>query len=125
MTRDIHTLVQMTEDLLPSHLLWLRRAGARRGEVHLSATIALVVLFALGVIGLAIGISQAETLSAMVDDETGCLALFALTVAVIATGAVTAFIMWLTAPAPIAAKVVTGLLSERALLLARARFPRG
>jgi hypothetical protein len=90
----------MVEDLLSNHRLPSPEVVAPRPrrKLQLSTTISLVVLFALAVIAVSIGIAQAETLSAMVDDETGRLALFGLIFGVVATGGVTAFVMWMTAP---------------------------
>jgi hypothetical protein len=92
----------MIEDLTPHGRLPVRYAPHRRGaeKIQLSTTIALLVLFALGVIAVSIGIAQAETLGAMVEDEDGRLALFGLILVVVATGGITATVMWLTAPAP-------------------------
>jgi len=92
--------VQMTQDLLSHHRRPLPDVVPHSSEWKLqpTTTIALVVLFALVVIAVSIGIAQAETLGAMVDDETGRLALFGLIFGVVATGAVTALVMWLTAP---------------------------
>ena len=90
----------MTKDLLsPSRPLLPAAAAPRpRRKLQLSTTIALVVLFALAVIAVSIGIAQADTLGAMVDDETGRLALFGLICVVIMTGSITAIGMWVTAP---------------------------
>jgi hypothetical protein len=90
----------MFEDLLFNHRPPSLEAVAPHPgpKLQLSTTISLVVLFALVVIAVSIGIAQADTLSAMVDDETGRLALFGLIFGVIATGGVTAFVMWMTAP---------------------------
>ena len=44
--------------------------------------------------------TQADTLTAMVDDEAGRLALFGLVALVVFIGGLTAMVMWLTAPAP-------------------------
>jgi hypothetical protein len=90
----------MVQDLLSNHRLPSPEVVAPhpRPKLQLSTTISLVVLFALAVISVSIGIAQADTLSAMVDDETGRLALFGLTFGVVATGGVTAFVMWMTAP---------------------------
>ena len=90
----------MTEDLLSNHRLAMPGAVALRArrKLQLSTTISLVVLFALAVIAVSIGIAQAETLGAMVDDETGRLALFGLICVVVMTGGITAIGMWLTAP---------------------------
>jgi hypothetical protein len=91
----------MIEDLL------LERAPApypparRKRSLQLSTTIALLVSFALAVIAVSIGIAQADTLSAMVDDEDGRLALFGLVSLIVMAGGVTATVMWLTAPAPL------------------------
>jgi hypothetical protein len=59
-----------------------------------------VVLFALVVIAISIGIAQADTLTAMVDDEAGRLALVGLVALIAFAGCLTAGVMWLTAPAP-------------------------
>jgi hypothetical protein len=91
----------MTENLTPHDRLSLRYARARRaGRIQLSTTIAVVVLFALAVIAVSIGIAQADTLGAMVEDETGRRALFGLVLAIGSTGGITATMMWLTAPTP-------------------------
>jgi hypothetical protein len=92
----------MTEDLTSLSRLPARYALARRGpkKIQPSTAIALVVLFALAVIVVSIGIAQAETLGAMVEDETGRLALFGLTFVILAVGGITAAMMWLTAPGP-------------------------
>ena len=92
--------VQMTEDLLSNHPLPMPDIIARRTgrKIQLSTTIALVVLFALAVITVSIGIAQADTLGAMIDDETGQLALFGLIFGVVGTGGVMAVVMWMTAP---------------------------
>jgi hypothetical protein len=92
----------MTEDLLSHHRRPLPDVVAHQSEWKLqpTTTIALVVLFALVVIAISIGIAQAETLGAMVDDETGRLALVGLIFGIVATGGVTALVMWLTAPNP-------------------------
>lgn len=120
-------LGQMTEYLLPNRRVAMRAAPAparRLDDVDLSTTIALVVLFAVAVIAIAIGIAQADALQDMVDDESGRLALCGLILGIVMIGAITAAIMWVTAPAAETAKVRAGLASERALALARARFPR-
>src|ERR671937_1427123 len=92
----------MTEDLLAPDAVPARYPLARRGarKLQLSTTIALLVLFALAVIVVSIGIAQAETLGAMVEDETGRLALLGLTFGVVTLGGITACVMWLTAPGP-------------------------
>jgi hypothetical protein len=92
----------MNEIVLSNDRLADRDTLARRvgGKLQLSTTIALVVLLALAVIAVSIGIAQAETLGAMVDDEIGRLALFGLVLAIIMTGGITATIMWATAPLP-------------------------
>jgi hypothetical protein len=91
----------MTENPIPHDRLSLRYARARRGagRIQLSTTIAVVVLFALAVIAVSIGIAQADTLGAMVEDEAGRLALLALVLVIGTTGGITATMMWLTAPA--------------------------
>ena len=76
-------------------------APAAVAHIPISATIALVVAVALAVIAASIGIVQAETLSAMVEDEVGRLALFVLIVCIVIAGCITAVIMWLTAPTPV------------------------
>lgn len=80
----------------------VRYAPVRRalGRIHVSTAIVLIVLFALAVILVSIGIAQADTLSAMVEDETGRLALFAMFAAVTGTGGLVGTMMWLTAPKP-------------------------
>jgi len=92
--------MQMTQDTPPNHRLPRRGFRRRRGRIHLSTTIALVVLFALAVITISIGIAQADTLSQMVDDETGRLALVTLVVVTMAAGSITGVVMRLTAPRP-------------------------
>jgi len=95
--------VKMTEDLLSEARIPMRYAPAPAAVAHIpiSATIALVVSVALAVIAASIGIVQAETLSAMVEDEVGRLALFVLIVCIVIAGCITAVIMWLTAPTPV------------------------
>src|SRR5262245_66677045 len=89
----------MSKDLLPIETSPARYPDKPRGRrVHLSTTIALVVLFALSVIAVSIGIAQADTLTAMVDDETVRLALFGLVALIAFAGCATAAVMWLTAP---------------------------
>jgi hypothetical protein len=91
----------MTEDLDPNRRLAMRYGLARgAGTLQLSTTIVAVALFALTLIAVSIGIAQAETLSAMVEDETGRLALFGLVVVVILLGGITGAVMWRTAPSP-------------------------
>ena len=92
----------MTEDLTLLSRLPARYGLARRGpkKIQPSTAIALVVLFALAVIVVSIGIAQAETLGAMVEDETGRLALIGLIFIILALGGFTAAMMWLTAPGP-------------------------
>jgi hypothetical protein len=79
-----------------------RYAPVRRalGRIQLSTAVVLIVLFALAVIMISIGIAQAETLGAMVDDEAGRLALFGMVAAVTGTGGIIGTMMWLTAPKP-------------------------
>jgi hypothetical protein len=91
----------MSKDLLSLRRPVQRHAPARRAarRIQLSTTIALVVSFALAVIAVSIGIAQAETLGAMVEDEAGRLALFGLVFGIVIAGGVTAIVMWLTAPA--------------------------
>jgi fumarate reductase subunit D len=98
----------MTEDISkddqePVRYAWTRRTA---GKIPLSTAIALVFLFAVALIAASIGIVQAETLSAMVEDETGRLALLGLVVLVAVTGAATSFVMWLTAPSPASARSI-------------------
>ena len=92
----------MTDNVILLGPLSARYALVRRaiGRAQLSTAISLTVLFALGVIMVSIGIAQADTLSAMVEDETGRLALFGMVVAVTGTGGVVGTMMWLTAPKP-------------------------
>ena len=80
----------------------VRYAPVRRalGRIQLSTAVVLIVLFALAVIMISIGIAQAETLGAMVDDEAGRLALLGMVVAVTGTGGIIGTMMWLTAPKP-------------------------
>jgi len=75
------------------------RPGVRK--LQLSTTIALVVLFAVAIIGVSIGVAQADMLGVMVDDETGRLALIGLVMLTVFVGTVTAMVMWLTAPVPL------------------------
>jgi hypothetical protein len=91
----------MIEDLLLDRSPAPYPPARRTRKLQLSTTIALVVSFALAVIAVSIGIAQADTLSAMVDDEDGRLALFGLVTLVVLAGGVTATMMWLTAPAPV------------------------
>jgi hypothetical protein len=98
----------MTKDLLPIEISPARYPDKPRGRrVHLSTTIALVVLFALSVIAVSIGIAQADTLTAMVDDEAGRLALFGLVALIAFVGAFTAMMMRVTAPAPARVRKLT------------------
>jgi hypothetical protein len=92
----------MTEDLMPESRLPMRYTPARRavGRVQLSSAIALIVVFALAVITVSIGMAEAETLGAMVDDETGRLALFSMVAAVSSAGGIIGAMMWFTAPKP-------------------------
>jgi len=80
----------------------LSYASVRRaiGRIHMSTALVLIVLFALAVIMVSIGIAQADTLSAMVDDETGRLALFGMIVGVSTIGGLIGGMMWITAPKP-------------------------
>jgi hypothetical protein len=87
----------MMKDLLPVEVSPARYREPRR-KLQLSTTIALIVLLALAVIAVSIGIAQADTLTAMVDDEAGRLALFGLIAVVVCVGMLTATVMWLTAP---------------------------
>jgi dipeptide/tripeptide permease len=68
-----------------------------------------VVLFALSVIAVSIGIAQADTLTAMVDDETGRLALLGLAAVIVFVGSFTAMMMRLTAPKPARIRKLTRL----------------
>jgi len=89
----------MIKDLIPLEAVAARYPAARSWrKLQLSTTIALVVLLALTVIVVSIGFAQAETLSAMVEDETGRLALIGSIFAIVALGGITATGMWLTAP---------------------------
>jgi hypothetical protein len=92
----------MTEDLMPESRLPMRYTAARRavGRVQLSSAIALIVVSALVVITVSIGMAEAETLGAMVDDETGRLALFSMVAAVSSAGGIIGAMMWFTAPKP-------------------------
>jgi len=92
----------MTDNVILQGPRSARYALVRRaiGRAQLSTAISLTVLFALGVIMVSIGIAQADTLSAMVEDETGRLALFGMVVAVTGTGGMVGTMMWLTAPKP-------------------------
>jgi hypothetical protein len=92
----------MTQHRLPLDDAPAHYPPAPRGvrKLQLSTTIAFVVLFALAVIAVSIGIAQAETLGAMVDDEEGRRALLGLVGLTLFAGTVTAMVMWLTAPAP-------------------------
>ena len=86
-----------SDDQEPVRYAWTRRST---GKISLTTTIALVFLFAVALIAASIGIVQADTLGAMVEDETGRLALIGMVVLVAMTGAATATVMWLTAPTP-------------------------
>jgi hypothetical protein len=90
----------MTHDLMPESRLPMRYTPARRAarRVQLFTAIALIVVFALVVITVSIGMAQAEALGAMVDDETGRLALFSMVAAVTSAGAIIGMMMWFTAP---------------------------
>ena len=92
----------MTDDVILQGPFPLRYASVRRaiGRIHVSTAIVLSVLFALAVIIVSIGIAQADTLSAMVEDETGRLALFGMFAAVTGAGGMIGTMMWLTAPKP-------------------------
>jgi len=92
----------MTDNVILQGPLSARYALVRRaiGRVHLSTAVVLIVLFALSVIIVSIGMAQADTLSAMVEDETGRLALFGMILAVTGTGGMVGTMMWLTAPKP-------------------------
>src|ERR1700737_1552970 len=111
LTEHAAVLMPMTENLPPNHRLRKRTALGRRGggKIQLSTTIALVVLFALAVITISIGIVQADTLREMVDDEPGRLALLGLVLGLAVPGALTAGVMWLTAPRPNRRVIYTGL----------------
>jgi hypothetical protein len=87
-----------SDDQVPVRYAWTRGSA---GKIPLTTAIALVFLFAVALIAASIGIVQAETLGAMVEDETGRLALIGLVVLVAVTGAATSFVMWLTAPTPL------------------------
>ena len=92
----------MTDNVILQGPLPLRYAPVRRaiGRIHLSTAVVLSVLFALAVIMVSIGIAQADTLRAMVEDEAGRLALFGMFAAVTGTGGMVGTMMWLTAPKP-------------------------
>ena len=94
--------MDMTEDITSDDQEPVRYAWTCRttGRVSLTTTIALVFLFAVSLIAASIGIVQADTLGAMVEDETGRLALIGMVVLVALTGAATFIVMWLTAPTP-------------------------
>ena len=92
MTEDI-----ASDDQKPVRYAWTRRST---GKISLTTTIALVFFFAVALIAASIGIVQADTLGAMVEDETGRLALIGMVVLVALTGAATFTVMWLTAPTP-------------------------
>jgi hypothetical protein len=93
----------LSDDQVPVRYAWTRRST---GKVPLSTTIALVFVFAVALIAASIGIVQAETLGAMVEDETGRLALIGLVVLIAVTGAATSFVMWMTAPNPANARSI-------------------
>jgi hypothetical protein len=93
----------LSDDQVPVRYAWTRRST---GKIPLSTAIALVFVFAVALIAASIGIVQAETLGAMVEDETGRLALIGLVVLVTVTGAATSFVMWLTAPNPANARSI-------------------
>jgi hypothetical protein len=90
----------MTEDLDPQSCLAVRGAHTRRRTAGFqpATTLALVILFAVAVIAVSIGIAQADTLGEVMASDTGRLALFGLVFAIVATGGITATVMWLTAP---------------------------
>jgi len=92
----------MTYDLLLDHCPSVRAAPAPRPmrAIPISVTIAAVIALALAVTAAAIGIVQAQTLSEMVEDEAGRLALLGLILGIIMAGGIMAVIMWLTAPRP-------------------------
>jgi len=90
----------MTEEFDPHCRLAMRYGLARRAAAYMqpSTTIVAAVLFAVIVIGISIGIAQAETLGVMVDDETGRLALLCAVLGIIVLGGLTGLVMWWTAP---------------------------
>jgi hypothetical protein len=90
----------MTEEFDPHRRLAMRYGLARRAAAYMqpSTTIVAAVILALIVIAVSIGIAQADTLGAMVDDEIGRLALFGAVVAIVTLGGLTALLMRLTAP---------------------------
>jgi len=92
----------MNDNVILQGPLPLRYAPVRRaiGRIHLSTAIVLTVLFALAVILVSIGIAQADTLSAMMEDETGRLALLGMVAAVTGAGGMIGAMMWVTAPKP-------------------------
>jgi hypothetical protein len=91
----------MTEEFDPHRRLAMRYGLARRAAAYMqpSTTIVAAVILALTVIAVSIGIAQADTLGAMVDDEVGRLALFGAVIATVTLGGFTALLMRLTAPA--------------------------
>jgi hypothetical protein len=91
----------MTEEFDPHRRLAMRYGLARRAAAYMQPSTAIVaaVILALTVIAVSIGIAQADTLGAMVDDETGRLALFGAIVAIVTLGGLTGLLMRLTAPA--------------------------
>jgi len=90
----------MTRDVWSNQRLSMRYGLAHRGAERTlsSAAVAGAVSFALAVIAVSIGIADAGTLGAMVDDEAGRLALFGLVSVILLTGGIVGTIMWLTAP---------------------------
>jgi hypothetical protein len=90
----------MTEDLDPQSRCAVRAAPLRRRAAGFqpATTLALAILFAVAVIAVSIGIAQADTLSDVMASDTGRLALFGLVFVIVAAGALTATVMWLTAP---------------------------
>ena len=92
----------MTDEVFFQGRLPARYAPVGRaiGRIQVSTAVVLIVLFALAIITVSIGIAQAETLGAMVEDETGRLALLGLIAAVTGMGGIIGTMMWWTAPKP-------------------------
>jgi hypothetical protein len=90
----------MSEILDPQRCLAVHDAHTRRRTAGFqpATTLALVILFAVAVIAVSIGIAQADTLGEVMASDAGRLALFGLVFMVVATGGITATVMWLTAP---------------------------
>jgi hypothetical protein len=89
----------MSENLKPQTCTPVRTPlRARAAGFQPATTLALAILFAVGVIAVSIGIAQADTLGDVMASDTGRLALFGLVFVIVAAGGLTATVMWLTAP---------------------------